>query len=159
VDHPATTERRDALIERLFGAAVATMDVFSVYIGERLGLYRNLAEHGPSRFQDFRHTNDRHLLQSSIRGRRTIISDCRWSGQPRSNGRRVANVRTDFAAVVFRLSESSDAPPDKRASTSSSVHTAPVCASRCSMRWALGRLTIRPCSIGVPANAQLLNGP
>ncbi len=38
----------DALVERLFHATVAAMDVFSVYIGDRLGLYRSLAEDGPA---------------------------------------------------------------------------------------------------------------
>lgn len=39
--------RRDALVERLFMAAVGAWDVFAVYIGDRLGLYRVLAERGP----------------------------------------------------------------------------------------------------------------
>ncbi|MEJ7762646.1 MAG: hypothetical protein WKF80_07620, partial [Thermomicrobiales bacterium] len=38
----------DALVERLFNATVAAMDVFSVYIGDRLGYYRSLAEDGPA---------------------------------------------------------------------------------------------------------------
>jgi 2-polyprenyl-3-methyl-5-hydroxy-6-metoxy-1,4-benzoquinol methylase/DNA-binding transcriptional ArsR family regulator len=41
------TERRDALAERLFLNAVAAFDLFSVYLGERLGLYRALADGGP----------------------------------------------------------------------------------------------------------------
>ena len=40
-------ERRDALVERLFGAVIAAGDVLAVYIGDQLGLYRALAEHGP----------------------------------------------------------------------------------------------------------------
>jgi SAM-dependent methyltransferase len=40
------TARRDALVERLFLATVATWDVLAVYIGDRLGLYRMLAERG-----------------------------------------------------------------------------------------------------------------
>jgi 2-polyprenyl-3-methyl-5-hydroxy-6-metoxy-1,4-benzoquinol methylase len=40
------TERRDALVERLFMDAVGAFDLFSVYIGERLGLYRALADRG-----------------------------------------------------------------------------------------------------------------
>ncbi len=39
--------RRDALVERLFLATVGTWDVLAVYIGDRLGLYRRLAERGP----------------------------------------------------------------------------------------------------------------
>lgn len=38
---------RDAFIERVFASALGTMDVFTIYLGDRLGLYRRLAEHGP----------------------------------------------------------------------------------------------------------------
>jgi SAM-dependent methyltransferase len=38
--------RRDALVERLFGAALGSFDLAGVYIGDRLGLYRALAEGG-----------------------------------------------------------------------------------------------------------------
>ncbi len=40
------TERRDALVERLFEATLGTWDVLGVYLGDRLGLYRSLAEKG-----------------------------------------------------------------------------------------------------------------
>jgi SAM-dependent methyltransferase len=40
--------RRDELVERLFGSALAAMDLLCVYLGDRLGLYRALAEAGPS---------------------------------------------------------------------------------------------------------------
>ena len=43
---PAAVERRDALAERLFLNAVGAFDLFSVYLGDRLGLYRALADHG-----------------------------------------------------------------------------------------------------------------
>jgi 2-polyprenyl-3-methyl-5-hydroxy-6-metoxy-1,4-benzoquinol methylase len=39
-------QRRDALVERLFEATLGAMDVLSVYLGDRLGLYRALAERG-----------------------------------------------------------------------------------------------------------------
>ncbi len=42
------SERRDALVERLFGSTLGAMDVLSVYLGVRLGLYRALADRGPS---------------------------------------------------------------------------------------------------------------
>jgi 2-polyprenyl-3-methyl-5-hydroxy-6-metoxy-1,4-benzoquinol methylase len=41
------TERRDALVERLSLNAIGAFDLFSVHIGERLGLYRALADKGP----------------------------------------------------------------------------------------------------------------
>lgn len=42
------TASRDALAERLFQAAIATFDLYGCYLGDRLGLYRALAERGPS---------------------------------------------------------------------------------------------------------------
>jgi 2-polyprenyl-3-methyl-5-hydroxy-6-metoxy-1,4-benzoquinol methylase len=41
------TGRRDALVERLSLDAIGAFDLFSVHIGERLGLYRALADKGP----------------------------------------------------------------------------------------------------------------
>src|SRR5687768_692178 len=38
--------KAEALVGRLFSAAIATLDLSSVYLGERLGLYRSLAEKG-----------------------------------------------------------------------------------------------------------------
>ena len=43
----AEEARRDALVERLFGATIGAFDLCGVYIGDRLGLYRALAERGP----------------------------------------------------------------------------------------------------------------
>jgi SAM-dependent methyltransferase len=40
-------DRRDALAGRLGEATNAVFDLYSVYLGERLGLYHELAEHGP----------------------------------------------------------------------------------------------------------------
>jgi 2-polyprenyl-3-methyl-5-hydroxy-6-metoxy-1,4-benzoquinol methylase len=41
-----STERRDALVGRLFMNAIGAFDLFSVYLGMRLGLYEVLAEQG-----------------------------------------------------------------------------------------------------------------
>jgi 2-polyprenyl-3-methyl-5-hydroxy-6-metoxy-1,4-benzoquinol methylase len=40
--------RRDDLVERLFGSALGAMDLLCVYLGDRLGMYRALADAGPS---------------------------------------------------------------------------------------------------------------
>jgi SAM-dependent methyltransferase len=40
--------RRDELVERLFGSALAATDLLCVYVGDRLGMYRALANAGPS---------------------------------------------------------------------------------------------------------------
>ena len=39
-------DRSEALRERLFGNAVGALELYTIYLGERLGLYRALAEGG-----------------------------------------------------------------------------------------------------------------
>ena len=41
-------QQRDALVERLFGSAIGMMEIVTVYLGDRLGLYRALADSGPA---------------------------------------------------------------------------------------------------------------
>jgi 2-polyprenyl-3-methyl-5-hydroxy-6-metoxy-1,4-benzoquinol methylase len=41
------TDRADALAERLFGATLGALELYSVYLGAELGLYRALADDGP----------------------------------------------------------------------------------------------------------------
>ena len=48
VDGRRTVDRTTALRERLFGNAVGALELYSVYLGERLGLYRALAKAGPA---------------------------------------------------------------------------------------------------------------
>jgi 2-polyprenyl-3-methyl-5-hydroxy-6-metoxy-1,4-benzoquinol methylase len=45
---PTADERRDALAARLFEATLGSFELLSVYLGDRLGLYAALREHGPS---------------------------------------------------------------------------------------------------------------
>jgi 2-polyprenyl-3-methyl-5-hydroxy-6-metoxy-1,4-benzoquinol methylase len=45
--HGTAEERRDALVERLFGAAIGAFELAGVYLGDRLGLYRALSGAGP----------------------------------------------------------------------------------------------------------------
>ena len=40
--------RTDALLERLFGNALGALELYTIYLGDRLGLYRALAESGPA---------------------------------------------------------------------------------------------------------------
>ena len=51
---PATGSR-DALVERLVQAAIGTFDLFGIYLGDRLGLYRALADRGPSTAGELAH--------------------------------------------------------------------------------------------------------
>ena len=43
-----TTATPDALIERIFASAVASFDIAGIYLGDRLGWYRSLADDGPA---------------------------------------------------------------------------------------------------------------
>ena len=43
----AALDRTDTLAGRLFGAALGALEVYSVYLGAELGLYRALDERGP----------------------------------------------------------------------------------------------------------------
>ena len=43
----STIDRSEALVERLFGATIGALELFSVYLGAELGLYRALVEKGP----------------------------------------------------------------------------------------------------------------
>ena len=47
VDVDLAPSTSDQLVERLFGATLATLELLSVYLGWRLDLYRRLAEGGP----------------------------------------------------------------------------------------------------------------
>jgi len=47
-DRPDKGDRTKALVERLFQDAVGALELYTVYLGERLGLYRALAEGGPT---------------------------------------------------------------------------------------------------------------
>lgn len=44
----SSTQSPDDLVERLFGAVLGAMDVFAVYLGDKLGFYRALDEVGPA---------------------------------------------------------------------------------------------------------------
>jgi SAM-dependent methyltransferase len=48
-------ERRDALVERLFEATLGAFDLLTIYLGDRLGLYRVLAEQGASTSEQLAH--------------------------------------------------------------------------------------------------------
>ena len=39
-------QRRDALAERIFGSCIGFMEILSIYVGDRLGFYRALADNG-----------------------------------------------------------------------------------------------------------------
>ena len=44
----AIAQQRDDFIDRFLGFASGTFNIFSIYIGDRLGLYRALSQNGGS---------------------------------------------------------------------------------------------------------------
>jgi hypothetical protein len=73
-----STGDTDALVERLFGAVIGTLEVASVHIGGRLGFYRALAEKSatPSQLAERTRTTERYvrewLEQQAVAGFLTV---------------------------------------------------------------------------------------
>src|SRR3712207_4494967 len=68
-------QRREALAERVFGSAIGFMEILSIYVGDRLGFYRALADDGgatPSQLAAATATNERYtrewLEQQAVAG-------------------------------------------------------------------------------------------
>ncbi len=53
-------KKRDAFIERLLESTKSTLEMFSIYIGERLGFYRTLSEAGPMTSPELSSRTDTH---------------------------------------------------------------------------------------------------
>jgi 2-polyprenyl-3-methyl-5-hydroxy-6-metoxy-1,4-benzoquinol methylase len=47
-----TVDRSEALVERLFGATIDALELYSVYLGAELGLYRALEQRGPATYAE-----------------------------------------------------------------------------------------------------------
>jgi SAM-dependent methyltransferase len=82
---PDTTTRRDALVERLFESAIGMLDVMSVYVGDRLGLYQVLAERDsltPGQLANATGTNERYVREWLEQQASTGILEVEEDGQP-----------------------------------------------------------------------------
>jgi SAM-dependent methyltransferase len=53
-------ETADALVERIFEASLATFDIFAIYLGDRLGYYSTLCDHGPMTSQQLADQSNTH---------------------------------------------------------------------------------------------------
>ena len=58
----------DALVERLFGSALGAMDALCVYLGDRLGLYRALADRARRRPRSRASARDERALRARVAG-------------------------------------------------------------------------------------------
>ena len=76
----ATTS--DALAERLFGALLGTVDMLSIFLGDRLGWYRSLVDDGPATASELAERTGTHaryarewLEQQAVTGLLTVETD------------------------------------------------------------------------------------
>lgn len=93
------THTTDALVERLFGAVLATLDIQSIYLGDRLGYYRAL--------------QDGAALTSTELAARTGTAERyarEWLEQQAVTGFLAASLDTDSAARRFTLPAGHVAP-------------------------------------------------
>jgi SAM-dependent methyltransferase len=104
------TERRDALVERLFGATLGAMDVLSVYLGVRLGLYRALADRGASSSEELAATaglNERYvrewLEQQATTGILDVDDERRYTLPPGHDEALLDETSLNYAAPFGKL--------------------------------------------------------
>jgi SAM-dependent methyltransferase len=107
----ATTEdaRRDALAERLFGAALGAYELFTVHLGDRLGLYRALAggeETTPTELAEATGTQERYarewLEQQAVAGILEVDDPAAAAGERRYRLPAAhAEVLTDGDSLAF----------------------------------------------------------
>jgi SAM-dependent methyltransferase len=104
----AATQTADEFAERLLGSILGTTEVMSVFLGDRLGWYRNLAKDGPATapaLADRTGTDPRYarewLEQQAVFGLLTVVSgdaaDTRVYEIPPS----VAEVLTDASSLAY----------------------------------------------------------
>ena len=104
----ASQQTADELAERLFGSLLGTVEILSVYLGDRLGWYRSLADDGPASPVDLARRTDTQvryarewLEQQAVAGLLEVESD----GAP--NERRfaipasTAEVMTDETSLAY----------------------------------------------------------
>jgi 2-polyprenyl-3-methyl-5-hydroxy-6-metoxy-1,4-benzoquinol methylase len=56
----SSEQRRDALAERIFGSSIGFMEILSIYVGDRLGFYRALADNGAATASELADTTGTH---------------------------------------------------------------------------------------------------
>jgi SAM-dependent methyltransferase len=104
------TERRDALVERLFGSTLGALDVLSVYFGARLGLYRALADRGASSSDELAETtglNERYvrewLEQQATTGILDVDDERRYTMPPGHDEALLDETSLNYIAPVGKL--------------------------------------------------------
>ncbi len=100
---PREAGTADALAERVFSAALGTIDIFAIYLGDRLGWYTSLEEHGPATPDELATRTSTHrryarewLEQQAVTGLLAVEPDGRFS-MPGST----ATVLADRHSLVY----------------------------------------------------------
>jgi 2-polyprenyl-3-methyl-5-hydroxy-6-metoxy-1,4-benzoquinol methylase len=113
------TERRDALVERLFGSTLGALDVLSVYFGARLGLYRALADRGASSSEELAQAtglNERYvrewLEQQATTGILDVDDERRYTMPPGHDEALLDETSLNYIAPVGKLLVGSVRPID-----------------------------------------------
>jgi hypothetical protein len=96
----AIASQRDAFIERFLQSASGAFSLFSIYIGDRLGLYRALAEGGPATSTELAgrtNTHERYirewLEQQTVAGILEVENEAQSHATRRFHCRRVTSSR------------------------------------------------------------------
>jgi SAM-dependent methyltransferase len=104
------TERRDALVERLFGSTLGALDVLSVYFGARLGLYRALADRDASSSDELAEAtglNERYvrewLEQQATTGILDVDDERRYTMPPGHDEALLDETSLNYIAPVGKL--------------------------------------------------------
>lgn len=105
---PAEPSAADTLAERLFGALLGTVDILSIFLGDRLGWYRSLVADGPataSQLADRTGTHPRYarewLEQQAVTGLLRVDTDGDQDSRVFAIPEATAEVLTDESSLNY----------------------------------------------------------
>ncbi len=104
----ASQQTADEVAERLFGSLLGTVEILSVYLGDRLGWYRCLADDGPANAVDLARRTDTQvryarewLEQQAVAGLLDVESDGEPDERRFSLPASTAEVMTDETSLAY----------------------------------------------------------
>src|SRR3954452_20431834 len=104
----ASRQTADEVAERLFGSLLGTVEIMSVYLGDRLGWYRSLSDDGPASAVELARrtgTQDRYarewLEQQAVAGLLEVESDSGPDERRFAIPASTAEVMTDPTSLAY----------------------------------------------------------
>jgi SAM-dependent methyltransferase len=104
----ASQQTSDEVAERLFGSLLGTVEIMSVYLGDRLGWYRALSSHGPASAAELARRTDTQvryarewLEQQAVSGLLVVESDGAPDERRFAIPASTAEVMTDATSLAF----------------------------------------------------------